>query len=194
MSMSLDTIRSTLETLARTTRSMETFNGATGSVFPMLDSGSYRVVFDAGDYVIKLRKPEGTWSKDMMHNGNCIERRNWMNLPSEMQFFVLEPIYMVLPNGHDAIVMRKVNVTHTAKSGRWWLSWTPAMNMQHRFILNTFIDSHERNIGWDVTTERVWLIDYNHGANLECRDNERSSDAKNIIKQYSSSRSYRKAA
>jgi hypothetical protein len=196
--LAIQAIREKLEAIARRCKTRGDFNKAAMKEFPKVGEGSYRVALDAGDYVIKLRltDKEGAWSPCMMEPCNAVERQNWMALTNEFQFFVLEPTYIVLPNDHDAVIMPKVAVFNAAH-----MSWcdfrstyfSPLMNEQWVFIRNAFADSHEHNIGWSVAEQRVWLIDYNHGAHFERRGDEVSTSAKDIIKKVSQS-GERKAA
>jgi hypothetical protein len=214
MKHTIKTLEVALKALAAKHKSRKGFNHAVGKKFGFINDGAFRCVYDAETYVIKLRQHENRSSFDDedIDMANEQEAQNYEELMVEapsVAFFVLAPIYIALPNGHDAILMRKVSVVandehyadimgsddecyglndYAAKH------FTDLMQEQLEFITGSFCDSHDNNIGWDMATGRVWFIDYNHGANTCEREPDSRREAKRLVKRVTQSSRKAKAA
>lgn len=205
MRHTINTIEATLKRLAKENKLRSKFNKAVSKVFPFIDGGAFREVYDAGDYVIKLRTAARNrqFSKEQTDESNSDEIDNYRTICKEapaVGFFVLAPVYIILDNKHDAIIMPKVSSCcsdpHYNKifkeddeildlegyAGRFF---PKIMRDQLSFIWEAFGDSHDGNIGWDMAKRRVWFIDIN----FEFRDDysEVSNHAKRLIKKVSRS-------
>lgn len=208
MRHTINTIEATLKRLAAKYKPRRKFNDAVSKVFPFIDGGAFREVYDAGDYVIKLRtaarRRECEFSKEQINKSNQDEIDNYRTICEEapaVGFFVLAPVYIILDNKHDAIIMPKVSTCCSdphykkiEKDDDSYLDlelyadrfFPKIMRDQLSFILGAFGDSHDGNIGWDMAKRRVWFIDIN----FEFRDDyssEVSNYAKRLIKKVSRS-------
>lgn len=205
MRHTINTIEATLKRLAGENKLRSRFNKAVSRIFPFIDGGAFREVYDAGDYVIKLRTAARNrqFSKEQTNESNSDEIDNYRTICEKAEavgFFVLAPVYLVLDNKHDAIIMPKVSTCcsdpHYMKiekeedfcidlesyAGRFF---PKIMRDQLSFIIETFGDSHDGNIGWDMAKRRVWFIDINFEFRNDYR--EVSNHAKRLLRRVSRS-------
>lgn len=197
METTIASITATLKELSGKYKSRAGFNKAVGCTYKRIGEGAFRIVYAADDYVIKLRrsvKRRGDdWTSQQITEGNSSEHIAYQtmleNAPS-LAFFALAPVYLVLDNRHDAIIMPRVS-THSedehfnlvdAEEGGIGLDeytsrfFTRIMRDQYSFINNNFGDSHCGNIGWDMKAQRVWFIDLNFEHNDDyCRLERKAS-------------------
>jgi hypothetical protein len=197
MKHTIKTLEAALKKLAAKHKTRKGFNHAVGRMFDFINDGAFRQVYDAGTYVIKVRNHKKLFrlNDEDIDMANKVEAQNYKDLmvaaPS-VAFFVLAPIYIALPNGHDAILMRRVSVCAGDDHYKDALEsecydmddyadkyFTDLMKEQMEFITGAFRDAHDDNIGWDMATGRVWFIDYNNGVDT-C---ERSPDSKRYAKR-----------
>jgi hypothetical protein len=166
-----------------------------------IGAGAFRKVFDAGDFVVKLRRVKPFWDNpfpmSQIHTSNADEakgyrslRRNWKYLSG----FVLKPLYVELPYGHDAIIMPKVERTCRDlenEHGDEWRSfaveegeWSPILDAQYCFVTECFNDSHDANLGY--IGNRLYLIDINYyGVYFNARENKKETEesAKSLLEK-----------
>lgn len=216
MKHTVKSLEAKLIKLAKAYKGRRSFNRAVKKQFPYINDGAFRIVCDAGNYAIKIRHAEeqGCFDMDDIDSANEQEADNYQRLMEQapaVAFFVLAPIYIPLANGHDAILMRKVSVISNDKEFGDAIGetqddgveiyglddyvlhrFTPLMRQQYDFITATFSDSHDDNIGWDFPSQRVWYIDYNHGAGTGEDENHRR--AQRIMKRVTQSGKKAKAA
>jgi len=170
--MSNASILSTLNKLASANPKRADFNRAVRNAFPKcLGHGAFRSVFAADENtVIKLRRSRpnssGFTMKDIK-TANQEEAEHYENLLKNNPLFarfVLPPIYYTLPNGHDAVLMRRVEkvwgkLRQSVRERHERLD--TVLGRQYRIISNCFQDSHWGNIG--LLNNRLYLIDINQG-------------------------------
>jgi hypothetical protein len=166
--MSIDTIIDTLTTLATTYKSRVGFNKSIASHYKKIGSGAFRIVFDAGTYVIKVRRSVPCSSNPfpiaMIHAANKDERDGYEKVKIASRTFakfVCEPHYFSLPNGHDVIIMEKVEVVYGQldRKSRKKYDADDIINDQMTLISEIFVDGHWNNIG--IRGNRAYLIDVN---------------------------------
>lgn len=169
-----------LRRLAKKHPTRKRFNSAVDKVFPNIGEGAFRKVYDADEYVIKLRH---VWHDGMYYDKEEIDSGNWIEMDVYKQiarqapsvaYFVLKPIYVKFSNTHDAIIMPKVETEMTVdeelleydKNGNSDMieHFTPKMKLQYKFIDKAFKDGGDSNMGWDMKKERVWYLDLNYEA------------------------------
>jgi len=183
-------IRSTLEALAVEAGSdRRLFNKFVGNKYRQIGQGAFRIVFDAGDYVIKLRrhKPwrENEFPMSQINSSNSDEMKGYKSITRDWKFvsqFVLKPTMLRLSNGHNAIIMPKVDaVVRTLEdddnydSDGWKEDAEVNLVDQVTFIEENFRDGHTANIG--ILGKRAYLIDINfaglfYGSAAEPQDTE----------------------
>jgi hypothetical protein len=182
-------LRSTLENLAveaGTNRNI--FNKLVGSNYRKIGQGAFRIVMDAGDYVIKLRrhKPcaDNEFPMRQIDTSNHDEVRGYKEIAKQWEFvtqFVLKPTLIRLPNKHNAVIMPKVDAVvrtleEDGSDNDEWQDDAPVNLVdQVTFIQETFRDGHTANIG--ILGKRAYLIDINfaglfYGAASEPKDTE----------------------
>jgi len=214
MKHTVKTLKAALTKLAAKYKSRRSFNGAVSKKFPFIDDGVFRRVHDAGTFVIKVRQHENDSDFDdwQIDDANTDEMCMYDNLVAEapsVAFFVLAPVYLALPNGHDAIIMPKVSVVandehfgHVIGTDedccdlRDYIAnhMSPLMYEQFVFITDSFSDMHDGNIGWDAATGRVWCIDYNLGSEGDSSDPHVRKMANMVMKRVIRSTRKKKAA
>ena len=169
--MSKDIINK-LEELADLNPKTADFNRAVRKAFPKcLGHGAFRSVYAADeDTVIKIRRSRPNRSGFSMRDiktANVEEAEHYENLLKNNPLFarfVLPPIYYTLPNGHDAVLMRRVEKVWGKLSQRTREKHernNTLLGRQYRIISNCFWDSHWGNIG--IIGNRAYLIDLNQG-------------------------------
>jgi hypothetical protein len=196
MKHTLTSIRRLLRQAATVYPDRESFNNAITDIAPVIGNGSFRFGADFGDYVVKLRHIDNRHNDNfgMVHidSSNKTERKEWLKLSKRLPAvaqFVAMPIYVKLPNGHDAVIMKRYEVCELLeKNGEKYYSDIPfgkfsdTMKEQLRFVRTVFTDGHDGNVGWDFKTQRVYLIDFNFsgtgGGWIPCIETE----AKRILK------------
>ncbi len=169
--MSQDNILATLTKLAEAHPKRADFNKAVKVEFPfVLGSGAFRRVHDTDEgFVIKLRhdKPKrdnpfpmkeiDASNKEELAGYNKIKRKSAL-----LAQFVLKPTYFALPNGHDVVLMEKMDNTWDS------LGWrgrkdveknNPNLHNQIQIIEQHFSDGHWKNCA--VKGSRAYLIDLN---------------------------------
>jgi len=169
--MSQDKILATLTKLAEAHPKRADFNKAVKVAFPfVLGSGAFRRVHDTDEgFVIKLRhdKPKrdnafpmreiDSSNKDELAGYNKIKRRSAL-----LAHFVLKPTYFALPNGHDVVLMEKMDNTWDSigyAARRNVEKNNHALHNQVQVIEKTFNDGHWKNIG--IKGNRAFLLDVN---------------------------------
>lgn len=173
--MSNTDVLSILNKLAKNNRKRVDFNRAVRKAFPKcLGHGAFRSVYAAGDMVVKLRRSrtnDSGFSMSDIHPANKEEADNYEDMVRNNPMFarfVLRPTYYTLSNGHDAVLMRRVE--------KVWGSLPryirdrheeedTLLGRQYRIISNCFRDAHLGNIG--VIGKRLYLIDLNMGFNVD---------------------------
>jgi hypothetical protein len=182
-------IRSTLEALAVEAGSdRRIFNKFVGNKYRQIGQGAFRIVFDAGDYVIKLRrhKPwrENEFPMRQINSSNSDEMKGYKSIARDWKFvaqFVLKPTLIRLPNKHNVVIMPKVDaIVRTLEEdgidNDEWKDDAPVNLVdQVTFIQETFRDGHTANIG--ILGRRAYLIDINfaglfYGSAAEPQDTE----------------------
>lgn len=182
-------LRSTLENLAvEAGTDRRKFNALVAANFRKLGHGAFRIVFDAGDYVIKLRrhKPydQNEFPMREIDKSNADEVRGYKQLVKEWDYlsqFVLKPTMMRLPNKHNVVIMPKVDAVvrkleEAGSDNDEWEEDAPENLLdQVTFIEENFRDGHTANIG--ILGKRAYLIDINfaglfYGAASEPKDTE----------------------
>src|SRR6185369_13178317 len=102
--MTKKSIITTLRKLSKRHPTRKGFNSAVGKMFPKIGEGAFRKVYDAGEYVIKLRH---TWhdgmyyDKEEIDSGNRIEMNVYRQIAKHapsVAYFVLKPIHVKFPN------------------------------------------------------------------------------------------------
>lgn len=170
--MSNDSTTATLVKLAKAHPKRADFNRSLKEAFGKpLGSGAFRTVFAADkETVIKVRRSRPNGSGFRMcdiQDSNREEAEAYEQLVDEDPIFaqfVLPPIYIALPNNHDAVMMKRVE--------KVWGKLSQCVREKHerddtligrqyRIISNVFEDSHWDNIG--IMGNRVFLIDMNQG-------------------------------
>lgn len=160
----------TLTKLARDNPKRRDFNKAVKAAFPVcLGEGAFRKVYEAGDTVIKLRRHEprrgNAFPMSQIDSSNADEANGYTKFKKKnavFAHFVLEPTYVSLPNGHDAVLMKKADFVwgttpHQIRS--------EIENKRHdvhnqiQIICEVFQDAHDNNIG--VIGNRAFLVDFN---------------------------------
>ena len=166
--MSNDKIIATLTKLASATKSRKTFNQSVAKEFgTKLGSGAFRVVYAAGDTVIKLRRHsprnDGRFDMDRINPSNQEESDAYSSFEDAiMAHFILKPTYVALPNGHDAILMDKVDFVWGELDWDEQMEYAkknPKIHDQIQIINEVFQDGHDHNVG--VKGDRAYLIDFN---------------------------------
>lgn len=163
------TLKTTVRNIAKLAgENRETFNHMImGEFGKCIGSGAFRMVFASKDWVIKVRRHEmredASFSMQEIEPSNREEiagfrklTRNWKVLSQ----FVMTPFYMKLANGHDVILMRKVDyvIGQRAYSTKW-CNKNPLLEQMVSLLTECFRDAHEENLG--VLNGRVYMIDVN---------------------------------
>lgn len=171
--MSNKSIIATLTKLAAANKSRANFNKAVAAAFPTkLGAGAFRKVYAAGDTVIKLRRAiplrSNAFPMYKIDAANRDEGEAYAKFANKHKMFahlVLKPTYVSLPNGHDVVLMDKVDFVWREVSG-WtgmcqsdYARQNPEIHNQIQVIQETFQDGHDGNIG--IKGNRAYIIDFN---------------------------------
>jgi hypothetical protein len=165
-----------LKTLAQDFPSRGDFNKAVAANFRKVGHGAFRLVFDAGDVVIKIRrvkpKRDNAFPMSQINSSNRDEAAAYKKLLKsnpELATFVLKPTLVKLPNGHDVVMMEKVKVWGSLNyAARCKVEETDNyLHDQIQVIQGAFQDAHDNNVG--IKGDRAYLIDFNF-ANLWSQD------------------------
>lgn len=167
--MSNKSIIATLTKLAEENKSRADFNRAVKAAFPVcLGAGAFRKVYDAGDVVIKLRRHEprrnNAFPMSQIDSSNSDEASSYLRFKKAnpiFAHFILQPTLITLPNGHDAVLMEKVDFVWGSSA----MLRRSVENNRHdihnhiQVISLVFMDSHDNNVG--IKGNRAYLIDFN---------------------------------
>lgn len=150
----------------------KTFNALVGDTYRKIGQGAFRLVYDTGEFVIKLRRYKPQSSNDFpmrqINSSNADEMRGYKSIVRGWKWtgqFVLKPTLIRLPNGHNVIVMPKVDtIVRTLEddgcdNDAWKDDAPETLVDQVTFIEETFRDAHTANIG--ILGRRAYLIDIN---------------------------------
>lgn len=166
----LGSLRHTLTKLAKDNPDRKDFNAAVKRAFPVcLGEGAFRKVYEAGNLVVKVRRHEPR--RNNPHPMRRIDSANSDEMEGYNDFcksqrvlsrLVLPPTYFFLPNGHDAIVMEKMDNTWDGVGHRGRMDIeknNQVLHNQIQVIQEIFSDGHPGNIGFKGN--RAYLIDFN---------------------------------
>jgi hypothetical protein len=185
-SKSLSEIKAILADLANKHKTRRGFNKSLRRVFGFINSGQFREVYSAGRYVVKVRRYEELeFDMEEIDESNYKEYREYLKVarryPNLAQF-IQRPNYVKLPNGHDAVIMKRVevfdhdNLDEDFDGGD---HFNGVMLEQYKFIVNNFTDGHDGNIGWDWKNERLYMIDFNYSGFVMSAE----SEAKELLEE-----------
>jgi hypothetical protein len=172
------------------------FNKMVKDTFTHLGSGAFRMCYDTGmGYVVKIRRAKPSshnpFPMNFINEANQAERDGFVNVSSEWKnlgHFVLEPYYISLPNGHDIIIMKKVEyIVGDNGENEDWMKENPLLFNMMQMLQDTFRDAHLNNLG--VLDGRVYLIDVNFSNIFSMADMDREdtdSAAGDMLKRQSS--------
>jgi hypothetical protein len=145
------------------------FNELVGDTYRMVGEGSFRCVYDTGEFVIKLRRHE-PWSENgfpmkRINSSNRDEAAGYKQLCRENPLFapmVLKPTRIKLPNGHDVVYMSKVDLVwgdvESDEQKDLKTAYPKLANLLQAIVI-TFMDAHDFNIG--IKDGKPYLIDFN---------------------------------
>ena len=177
--MSNEAIIATLTKLAKANPTRGAFNRAVADKFIKIGSGAFRMVFDAGDVVIKVRRAvpcrENEFPMEKIDKSNRDEAKAYASLVKcqpTLATFVLKPTLVKLPNGHDAIIMEKVDDVWGNMDQSEVEDNNHFLHNQIQVIQMAFQDGHECNVG--VKGNRAFLIDLNFYDRWNLDDEERA--------------------
>ena len=154
-----------------------------------MGGGAFRLAYDAGKLVIKLRRYEpnkdNPFSMIMINDANKEEATAYEAFKDPIfVHFILRPTYVSLPNKHDAILMEKVDFVwgdlgyderdEYAKNN-------PLVHNQIQIIKEVFRDGHDFNIG--VKGNRAYLIDFNFPKTWDGEIKSFKSSARKALEQ-----------
>jgi tRNA A-37 threonylcarbamoyl transferase component Bud32 len=157
-----------LKTLAQDFPNRADFNKAGAANFRKVGHGAFRIVFDGGDVVIKLRwaapKRDNKFPMSLINSSNRDEAAAYKKLLKsnpDLATFVLKPTLVKLPNGHDVILMEKVKVWGGMKYNARCkvVDNNTYLHDQIQVIQTAFQDAHDNNVG--IKDDRAYLIDFN---------------------------------
>jgi translation elongation factor EF-G len=164
--MSNEAIIATLTKLAKANPTRGAFNRAVADKFIKIGAGCFRMVFDAGDVVIKVRRAtpirENPFPMEKIDKSNRDEAKAYASLikcQPTLATFVLPSTLVKLPNGHDAIIMEKVDAVWENMDQDDVTSNNHFLHNQIQVIQMAFQDGHDANVG--VKGNRAFLIDLN---------------------------------
>lgn len=182
----------TLKELATKYKSRSGFNRAVGKMFGEIGEGAFRRVHTDGAYAIKIRltptEASNCVEPEELDSANEDEMVSYIQIAKhapDVAYFVLKPTYISLPNDHDAVLMKRVDAEPTECIDTI-VDSHPMMRKQYDFILDTFNDAGDTNIGWDTRSKRMWYLDLNyelHNGVLICCENKYVKKAKKLRKQ-----------
>jgi len=146
---------------------------------PILGSGASRIVYDAGEWAIKMERIKFNWitekrKKDEGYTSNCEDEYNaykWLtkNKP-QLAKFVPKMYRAHLPKDNtEVIIVEKVSVLVSEYDGLPLCLYTGIMQLQLSLIRRTFQDTHDQNIGWNIKNKRVYVIDLNVNMNMDMK-------------------------
>ena len=160
-----------LTKLATNNLSRRSFNKAVHKNFKQIGSGACRLVYDAGNSVIKIRRfkkicPITIFDMKKINNSNLDEYTMYLNIcinAPKLSPWLLKPEYFILPNNHDVVIMKKVETPIKLLDNH--------INNQIIMLQDIFEDAHDDNLG--ILQNRVYVIDLNHsGYNTEYSKNK----------------------
>jgi hypothetical protein len=192
-----------LGTIAEKSSTMESFLRNVNKQFNKIGQGAFRVVFDAGNFVVKIRRHEPWEENEYCMEGqrgilasNREERAGYNRLKKNaphLKYFVMEPHYFKLANGHNVIIMEKATMLGKAlgcskdEYGYYEINSDDLVEgsiveRQHAFINENFADSHDNNMGINKDGLLV-MIDFNFNHTDYSNNLETIEEAKNIYRE-----------
>lgn len=163
-----------LTKLAQAHKSRKDFNEAVERHFKPLGRGDFRFVVESlcHKYVIKLRHDtkainEGGFTHEEVTSSNLNESWAFKLIKKDAPHcaqFILEPTRHVLPNHHDIVTMRRVDVLGQT-DGQCYDTAHPIVIEQMQLLSDLFDDVHADNVGYvgDLKTATccIYMIDLN---------------------------------
>jgi len=143
--------------------------------FTFIGEGAFRLVFASNDFVIKVRrhKPDEDcgFSQRQINSSNQDETNGYEELSSDWEHlpgFVVKPILVELPHGHDVVIMERVTpIRSLVDDGEEaddsiieLLETNRRQLLQFQFLQETFMDSHSGNLGINKAGNVV-IFDFN---------------------------------
>jgi len=164
----MDNTLAILKTLAQDFPNRGGFNKAVAANFRKVGQGDFRLVFDAGDVVFKIRranpKRDSAFPMSQINSSNRDEAAAYKKLLKsnpDLATFVLKPTLVKLPNRHDVVMMEKVKVWSSLNcNARCEVEENDNyLHDQIQVIQTSFRDAHDNNVG--IKGDRAYLIDFN---------------------------------